>query len=69
MTQKRSCKFCGWSREYPDHFTPAQITHAMHVERELNLEHQLSQSGGTHDAKRLLQQRRRRPGMKPNAVV
>ena len=69
MTQKRSCIHCGWSREYPDHFTPAQINDSMHAEREQNLSDQLEQTGGTHDASRLLAQRRRRLGMKPNSVV
>jgi hypothetical protein len=66
---KKSCEHCGWSRDYPDHWSPAQINHAMMLERELNLERQLNETGGTHDAKRLLQQRRQRPGMPPNAVV
>jgi hypothetical protein len=41
--------------------------HAMMLEREQNLKDQLDQTGGVHDAKRLLQQRRQQPssGMKP----
>jgi hypothetical protein len=64
--QHVGCPHCGWHRSFPGHWSPAQINHAMHVEREQNLNKRLDQTGATHDAKRLLAQRRRRPGgLKP----
>jgi hypothetical protein len=67
--QHIGCPNCGWHASFPGSMPPHQIHAELRRMREDILSERFDQTGSTHDAKRLLAQRRRRPGMKPNAVV
>jgi hypothetical protein len=66
---KLTCPRCGHSAAFPDNMPAHEVLAKLKAAPETEMNERLDRTGSVRDAQLLLQQRRRRPGMKPNAVV